>query len=183
MNELKNRIELINCNISCNDKSIPKRDRIYSPNKKYWCKKTTKVSADLLIKNIEQMKSGTKQAVPSKDDIIKQIKRDTEKQGLKSAILPKEDWHIKCARALPLKNHPTFWIDVHYIFDEEIGKYRMYTDDTKYGERMEIIFDNEKQCFTIKNLDKLRKKWNETHKDEVKRDIDRDFDEFLKEKF
>ena len=33
------------------------------------------------------------------------------------------------------------------------------------------------------DLDKLREKWNDTHRDKVKQDIDRFFDEFCKEKF
>lgn len=171
-----------------NDESIPEEDRIYSANRKYWCKKTTKESADQLLKNIEQMKKdikqrGIKQSVPLKDNIIEQIKSDAEEQGSKYVIPPKEDWHIKYARALPIKNNPSFRTDLHLIFDEKQGKYRMYTDDTKYGEQKEIIFSKENQDLIIKNLNKLREKWNDAHKDKVKRDIDGDFDDFNKEKF
>ena len=59
----------------------------------------------------------------------------------------------------------------------------MYADDTRYDNFKEIVFGKEKQCFTINNLNKLREKWNDTHKDKVIRDIDRDFDEFNMEKF
>jgi hypothetical protein len=148
-----------------NDESIPEEERIYSPSKREWCRKTSKESAEVLLKQIEQMKE------------------DIKHRGIKPAVPPKEDWYIKCARAIPLKNNPDFKVDVHYIFDEKQGKYRMYTDDTKYGERKEIIFDNKKQCFTIKNLNKLRKKWNKAHKDKVKGDEDEDFNKFIKEKF
>lgn len=141
------------------DKSILEEDRIYSPNKTCWCRKTTKESANLLFEKIERMKN-------------------LKTRGTQRIVLPKEDWHIKFARELPLKNNLDFRIDVLYIYDEKSGGYRMYTYDTKYGEHKEIIFDRDKQCFTIKNLDRFRRKWNETHKDKVKRDMDRYFDEF-----
>ena len=123
------------------------------------------------------------------------MKKDIKQRGLKPAVPPKDDWHIKHARALPIKNNPSSRLDKHFIFDEKKGIYRIYTENTKYrtrydnidetgeGELQEIIFDNEKQCFTINNLNKLREKWNDTHKDKVIRDIDRDFDEFNMEKF
>ena len=148
-----------------NDESIPEKDRIYSPNKKYWCKKTTKESADLLFENIEQMK------------------KDIKQRGLKPAVPPKDEWHIINTNVLPLKTYPNIRIDEHYVFDDTKGIYQTYADDTRYGKCKEIIFDNEKQRFTIKDLNKLRKKWNDTHKDKVKQDIDRCFDEFCKEKF
>ena len=148
------------CKPTISYESIPEEDRIYSPNKTCWCRKTTKESSDLLFRNIRQMK------------------KDLETRGTKRVVPPKEDWHIKCARELPLKNNPDFSIDVHYIYDAKKGGYRMYTDDTKYGRHQEIIFDIDKHCFTIKNLDRLRKNWNKTHKDKVKRVMDRFFDKF-----
>jgi len=150
--------------ITRSDESIPEEDRIYSPNKTCWCRKTTKESVDLLFRNIEQMK------------------KDMITRGTQRVVPPREYWHIKCGKELPVKNGSGSRMDVDYIYDEKNGGYRMYTYDTKYGERKEIIFDKDKQCFTIKNLDGLRKKWNDAHKDKVKRDIDRCFDEFSEEK-
>jgi len=148
------------CKPTLIDESIPEEDRIYSPDGQEWCCKTTKESADLLFRNIEQMK------------------KNLETRGTQRVVLQRDDWQIKCAGELPLISNPDFRIDVHYIYDGRNGGYRMYADDTKYGEHKEIIFYIDKQCFTIKNLDRLRRNWNETHKDKVKRDIGRFFDEF-----
>ena len=142
------------------DESIPEKDSIYSPNKTCWCRKTTKESSDLLFRNIEQMK------------------KNLETRGTQRIVLQRDNWQIKFTRERALKNNLDFRIDVLYIYDEKSGGYRMYTYDTKYEEHKEIIFDRDKQCYTIKNLDRFRRKWNETHKDEVKRDMDRYFDEF-----
>lgn len=69
-----------------------------------------------------------------------------------------------------------FRIDVLFEFMDKPPYYRMFTDDLKYGDHLEIIFDKEKQCYTIKELDKLRAEWRKNHPDEsVNDDI---FDEF-----
>jgi len=98
-----------------------------------------------------------------------------------------EDKHIKCARALPIKIHPEFRIDVHYIFDDNQQKYRMYIDDLKYKRRMEIIYSNDKKCFVIKSIEYYRNEWNTTHKDKVELEKQReeviDVDNLLNEDF
>ncbi len=68
------------------------------------------------------------------------------------------------ARELPIHNS-NFKIDVLYEIWSDGHNYetRMFTDDLKYGSHLEIIFDNKKQMYTIKNLKKLREEWNKKH--------------------
>lgn len=65
------------------------------------------------------------------------------------------------ARELKIKNDE-FKIDILYEIKEG-GVYRRFTNDLKYGDRQEIIFDNKNQCYTIKHLDKLRAEWRIVH--------------------
>jgi len=67
-------------------------------------------------------------------------------------------------------------IVVKYVI-YKAGYCRMYTDDLKYGRNLEIVFDNKKQCFTIKNLAKLRKQWAERHAESV--ESTNDLDDFI----
>jgi hypothetical protein len=85
-------------------------------------------------------------------------------------VYPKNNYVF--SRHLPLKNHPEVRIDVEFEMIDKPPYYRMWTDELKYGERLEILFDNQKQCFTIKDLDKLRKKWSKTHLENVVTDVD-----------
>ena len=55
------------------------------------------------------------------------------------------------------------YIDIIYEWDEDSKKYKIYTDETIYGNRQEIIYSNEVDCFVIKNIKKLKEKWNEDH--------------------
>lgn len=66
------------------------------------------------------------------------------------------------SRHLKLKNSD-FKIDVLFELIDKPPYYKMYTDDLKYGDHLEIIFDNKKQCFTIKGLDNLRAEWRKNH--------------------
>lgn len=54
------------------------------------------------------------------------------------------------------------WVKVRNS-DREIEVYyeegKMYTDSLKYGKHLEIIWNKETNCFTIKNLEKLREEW------------------------
>lgn len=54
----------------------------------------------------------------------------------------------------PKKGRTT--IDIYYIWDPNWKEYRIFTDECKYGEMMEIVFSNQKQCFVIKDLDKYK---------------------------
>jgi len=38
-----------------NDKRIPEKERIYSPKKKYWCRKTTKKSTDRFFESLDEL--------------------------------------------------------------------------------------------------------------------------------
>lgn len=68
-------------------------------------------------------------------------------------------------RHLNLKNDE-IKIDV-LIETYKSGRHKMFTDVLKYGPRQEIIFDKKKQCFTIKDLEKLRAEWRKSHPEEV----------------
>jgi len=150
------------CKPTISDESTPEEDRIYSPNKTCWCRKTSKESSDLLFRNIEQMK------------------KNLETRGTQRIVLQRDDWQIKCAGELPLISNPDFRIDVHYIYDGRNGGYRMYAEDTKYrsrydnidetgeGELQEIVYleDKDKEYFGIRNVDELRIRWDGTHYDD-----------------
>lgn len=68
------------------------------------------------------------------------------------------------SREMKLKND-NFKVDVLYEIDDS-GKCRLYTDDLKYKQKCEIIFDKDIQCFTIKGLDNLRTEWRKTYPEE-----------------
>ena len=68
----------------------------------------------------------------------------------------KDGWWF--SKHLKLKN-ADFKIDVLLELIDKSPYYRMWTDDLKYGEHLEIIFSNKKQCFTIKDIDKLLDNW------------------------
>ncbi|KYK34133.1 MAG: hypothetical protein AYK22_05875 [Thermoplasmatales archaeon SG8-52-3] len=69
---------------------------------------------------------------------------------------------------MKLKNYE-FGIDVLIVTNKN-GIHRIYTCVSKYGSILEIIFDKKKQCFTIKNLDKLRAEWRKSHSEEDVKD-------------
>jgi len=74
------------------------------------------------------------------------------------------------ARHLKLHN-VDFKIDVLYEIYSD-SSYRMFTDDLKYGPRQEIIFDNNTQMFTIKDIDKLREECYRNLGEDVITDVD-----------
>ena len=121
-----------------NDLDIPENERMYSSSKKSWCKKTTVDSTGKLFSSIENMKKQHRIDKPYK--------------------LLKDERSINFARHLKLKNCD-FRIDVLYEWDAVNRKHRVSTDDLKYGSHLEIVFSNNSQCFTIKDLYKLREKW------------------------
>ena len=61
------------------------------------------------------------------------------------------------ARHLPI-HKGDFRIDVLYELYND-GSYRMYTDDLKYGDHLEIVFNDDKQMYSIKDLDKVRSEY------------------------
>jgi len=63
---------------------------------------------------------------------------------------------IIVAKCLPIRGSD-FKIDVRYDLYSD-GSHRMFTDDTRYGDNQEIIFDKEFQQYTIKNLYNLKDK-------------------------
>jgi len=54
-------------------------------------------------------------------------------------------------------------IDVIYQWNDGNDSYKMYTDDLKYEDNLEIIFDVDKNCFVVKKLEKIKEKWNSDH--------------------
>jgi len=46
------------------------------------------------------------------------------------------------------------------------GGYRMYTKSTKYGDNIEIIYDNNTSKFVLKNYDKLLSDYKAAHEEE-----------------
>jgi len=83
-------------------------------------------------------------------------------------VYEKDGWWF--SRHLKLKN-ADFKIDVLFELIDKPPYYRMFTDDLKYGDHLEIIFDGKtrkgqvcsKQCFVIKNIDRLRAEWRKNH--------------------
>ena len=71
-------------------------------------------------------------------------------------------------------------VEVLYEYDEHQQKYRLFTDEVKYGKHLEVIFSNEKQCFVIKDFYKLKERWYKTHGKSVK-DVDDTIKNFLGE--
>ena len=65
---------------------------------------------------------------------------------------------------LPIKDSDRR-LDVYHKYDFNQELYRMFTDELRYSPNLEIIFNKDSQCFTIKDLDKLRTNWNKTHPD------------------
>lgn len=103
-------------------------------------------------------------------------------------IYPKNNYVF--SRHLPLKNHPEFRIDVEFEMTDKSPYFRMWTDDLKYGDHLEIVFDGKtkrgqkcsKQCFVIKDIDRLRAEWRRNHPEEnVINDVFKEFMEDLNE--
>ena len=110
-----------------NNPEIPEEERIYSPNRKYWCKRTSKKEAEAFMKSLsemhERMKTrGTQYVEPDIQDWVSNGKMNCIRIGTK----------------IPLNQT----IDVLYIWDKNRHEYRIYTDGTKYGEWQEIVYDN-----------------------------------------
>jgi hypothetical protein len=80
--------------------------------------------------------------------------------GMKECELYKDYKHpaIKFARYMKLVGHP-FKIDVIMEWDNKQEKYRMYTDDLKYGDKLEIVYSNDKCCYVIKSLKRIKEEW------------------------
>ena len=70
---------------------------------------------------------------------------------------------MKVYSSMKIKNSG---LKIEYYTDSE-RDYWIFTDDLKYRENQEIIFDDKKQCFTIKNLERLRNEWRKLHPDDV----------------
>ena len=55
------------------------------------------------------------------------------------------------------------YIDITYEWHKPTRKYRMFTDELKYGDHLEIVCDKRNQNYTVKYLDKLRAEWRKKH--------------------
>ncbi len=74
------------------------------------------------------------------------------------------------SRHLKLENND-FRIDVLFEINSD-GTYRMYTDDLKYGEHLEIIYDKDIGMFNVKGIKKLRDEWKRNHGESVVENVD-----------
>ena len=50
-------------------------------------------------------------------------------------------------------------IDIIYKWNNKTAEYDMFTDETKYGNDIKIIWDNDNNRFKLCNIKKLRKDW------------------------
>lgn len=76
--------------------------------------------------------------------------------------MEKEHPTYKLAHELKVANSDRR-IDIYLEYDEGLKKYRTFTDELKYGDHLEVIFNKETNMYTIRDLDKLRKKWKMAH--------------------
>ena len=53
------------------------------------------------------------------------------------------------------------YIDITHEWDK--GKYKTFTNSIRYGNRLEIVFDIDRNYYVVKNLDKIKKEWNTAH--------------------
>jgi len=54
--------------------------------------------------------------------------------------------------------------NIEYYFElDDAGDVRMFTAELIYGSHLEIIFSKQKQCFVIKNYEKLKKQYWQKH--------------------
>ncbi|MBE3085710.1 MAG: hypothetical protein IMZ64_05775, partial [Bacteroidetes bacterium] len=108
-----------------NDKAIPEKNRIYSPNKKFWCAKSTKVQAEACYSAIKEMNErlktrGTGFVEPDVQDLVSISRMKNGKRE----------------------------IFVFYIWDTNSRTYRIFTDEVKGKKLSELVFD--KDCFMVK---------------------------------
>lgn len=69
---------------------------------------------------------------------------------------------IRCGNKINIKDS-NLKINVILEWSPTFKKYVMYTDDLKYGDKLEIVFDKIKNIYSIKNLEKIKEKWNKKH--------------------
>lgn len=51
-------------------------------------------------------------------------------------------------------------ISITYEWDSELGDYRMFTDDLEYDNHLEIVYDDAKGCYRMRNgIEKLRESY------------------------
>lgn len=116
-------------------------------------------------------KSPSLDEVKSHEEYLHGCFRDINPRKVRSKkSKPKLKESIWFARHLPLHNGD-FRIDVLYEIYSD-GSYKMYTDDLKYGDHLEIVYDSDKQMFTIKNLAKLRQEYYRKQGEDVITNVD-----------
>jgi len=151
---------------NCNNPDVPERYRIYSSNKKFWCRKTTKKQAEEFFKSLDELKEKMKTRGTTYVPV-----------ELKDKVVAGQLDYIhfdKDGRKLSHYNK----MNILYIHDESRHEYRMYTDELRYGDFLEIAFDNKKQCFVVKDINRLKVEWNKEHGivERKKEDIDEMFE-------
>jgi len=53
-------------------------------------------------------------------------------------------------------------IDAWFILYDD-GSSEFFTDELRYSNHLPIVFSKEKECFTVSNLENLRKDWAKKH--------------------
>ena len=94
----------------------------------------------------------------------------------KVKLLTEEILHIS------MKNstwQPSSGLGVPVVFDTVTQ--RMFTNDLKYGNHLEIVFSNDAQCYIVKDLNNIKSRWLKKHGKSTK-DVDRSVEKFLKER-
>jgi hypothetical protein len=97
-----------------------------------------------------------------RDKVTRTTKSTKPKPTLKESI-----WF---ARHLPIRG-TNFKIDVLYEFYSD-GSYKMFTDDLKYGDHLEIVYDKSIGMYNVKNISKLREEYYRKQSEDVVSDVD-----------
>jgi len=124
-----------------NDVVVSRLKILIHPEKPY-TSKVSKETADRLFQVIERTKSSKR----TRPEILVYVDRMLFKDDKKRVKQP---------------------IEVMYIWDENQSEYRIYTNDTIYGDFVELIFDNSKQRYVMKNVKSLKPELKEEKVDEM----------------
>ena len=54
-------------------------------------------------------------------------------------------------------------IEIYFESDKKKGGYKIFTDELKYGDHLEVVFSDTKQCYVVKGLIALKRKWYKQH--------------------
>ena len=81
------------------------------------------------------------------------------KKVISSKEPDKIDWVYK--DSMKIKNTDEY-IDVYHIWDTKRKDYRIFTNELLYSNFAEILFDNERLAYVVKNIKNIKKQYKET---------------------